>query len=151
MTRRIYPRPGLSLTFLIPILLLALFGTLIVIRAFAKGQEAASMILVALVVVFLTAWVSWWGSHIAVSERGVSLAGFWRRWLNWSDIAGFEVGDEDAWASTMVFARTVFGGVEKVGVVPYQPIFLDTPEKHRAALERVLTALEEERLARFGP
>lgn len=148
MTRRIYPRPGLSLTFLIPVLLLAIFGTLIVTRAFAKGQEAAPLVLVSVVGIYLISWMAWWGSHIAISARGVSLVGFRRKWLDWSDIVGFEVGDRDSLMSTVVLARTVLGNAEKVGVVPYQPIFLDTRERHRRALERVLASLERERLAR---
>jgi hypothetical protein len=158
--RRIYIMP-LRYLLLLAVLLAGLGFFLAAATTTAFRGEVGSLVFLgacSLIEVYLIV-VVWRSSHVAVSSHGVSLpTGLGvglvkRRWLSWDDIEGFEREEpspQTALAPRIV-ARTKSGG-ELVAIcgIPFQPLLLDSRERHNLAARRVLRLIEAEQMTRSG-
>jgi len=162
--RRIPIRPRSYVSLLVALLVgLAFFIGAVAVTVSRREVGSALFLSVWLVAGLYAARVVWRGSQIAVSMRGVSLPpglglGLFRwEWLPWSEIAGFERAEptRETAIAPQIIAKTIRGDAVVVCGVAYQPLMLDTRERHRRAVERVIELLENERLvqtnAREGP
>ena len=89
-------------------------------------------------------WVVWRRSYVLVSERGVGVGLWQRRWLAWPDIHQIRCGEGSPVAAAVV-AELDSGESVILGGVPFYPLLFDTVERHNRAVAQLLIQLEEAR------
>jgi hypothetical protein len=124
--------------------LMTVFLFALVILNAARDPIASMVLALVPVTGVILALVIWRRVHAVVSDRGLRVGLFARRWLAWSDIAGFSRDSLNPMSSA-IFACTRRGERVLVCGVPFYPLMLDTRERHEHAVERLLAELEEAR------
>jgi hypothetical protein len=81
-------------------------------------------------------------------DAGVGVGLWRRRWWPWSEVRRFRRDDVNP-TSAAIFADLENGETVFVGGVPFQPLFLNTVERHNRAVVRFLEQLEAARHARW--
>jgi hypothetical protein len=155
--RRIYIRPAWHLPLLAMLLAGLGFFMVAVTMTAVRGEIGPLVFLGAcsLIEVYLIV-VVWRSSHVAVSANGVSLPPglgvglLKRRWLPWDQVERFEREEPNPHTALAprIVAQTKSGG-ESVAIcgIPFQPLLLDSPERHNLAAKRVLSLLTAEQVA----